>query len=46
MEAKEYAVQHQVTVVLFRNPQGEAEFLEEAYARSIGITGEYISELQ
>ena len=45
-EAKAYAVTNGVMVVVYKNELGETHFMEAPKAREIGITGQFVSQMQ
>jgi hypothetical protein len=45
-EAKQYAVKNNCFVVVYKNELGEAVFMEAQAARSLGITGQFVSPVQ
>jgi hypothetical protein len=45
-KAKEYAIENNVMVVVYKDETGESHFIEADKARSIGINGQFVSPLR
>lgn len=44
-EAKKYAIEKGVYMVVYKNELREAHFMEASAARDVGITGQFVSPL-